>query len=347
MSGRSGVFRGAWLAVALFPAAAATPQAAAPGFMPIEVMALPITQFELGSAGTRFGRLEFRGGLQLKSRAPDFGSLSGLDFAADGRLYAVADTGYWFSAKLTEVDGRLTGVTDAQLAPILDQAGARRTRKRLGDAEGLRLTTRHGRLAALVSFEQVNNVRLFVAEPDLAGARPRPVELPPTVTGLRRNKGLEAIAVAPATSRLAGALVLIAERSPDANGNNRAWIVGGPEAGAFSVTRTEDFDVTDATFLPDGDLLILERKLNFPEGFAMRLRKIPSGSLTPGATADGEVLLGADARYQIDNMEGLAVRLGANGETLIDVVSDDNQLGLQRTLLLQFALLPPAAATAE
>jgi hypothetical protein len=37
-------------------------------------------------------------------------------------------------------------------------------------------------------------------------------------------------------------------------------------------------------------------------------------------------------------MEGLAVRDGPGGETLITIVSDDNQNRLQRTLLLQFAL---------
>ena len=51
--------------------------------------------------------------------------------------------------------------------------------------------------------------------------------------------------------------------------------------------------------------------------------------------------------YQIDNMEGLAVRPGENGETLLTIVSDDNNSLLQRTLLLQFALPPEADANAK
>jgi hypothetical protein len=40
----------------------------------------------------------------------------------------------------------------------------------------------------------------------------------------------------------------------------------------------------------------------------------------------------------IDNMEGLSVHTGPDGESILTLVSDDNFSVLQRTLLLQFAL---------
>jgi hypothetical protein len=40
----------------------------------------------------------------------------------------------------------------------------------------------------------------------------------------------------------------------------------------------------------------------------------------------------------IDNMEGIAVRRGPKGETLLYLISDDNFSPLQRTLLLMFEL---------
>jgi len=40
----------------------------------------------------------------------------------------------------------------------------------------------------------------------------------------------------------------------------------------------------------------------------------------------------------IDNMEGIAVRRGTNGETLLYMISDDNFSARQRTLLLMFEL---------
>ncbi|HKZ97087.1 MAG TPA: hypothetical protein VJ045_08915, partial [Hyphomicrobiaceae bacterium] len=49
----------------------------------------------------------------------------------------------------------------------------------------------------------------------------------------------------------------------------------------------------------------------------------------------------------IDNMEGLAVRQGAGGETLITMISDDNfNKVLQRTVLLEFALSGKDTASA-
>jgi hypothetical protein len=52
---------------------------------------------------------------------------------------------------------------------------------------------------------------------------------------------------------------------------------------------------------------------------------------------DGEVLLAADRRYRIDNIEGMAVSED-NGETLITLISDDNFNFFQATLLARFAL---------
>ena len=42
---------------------------------------------------------------------------------------------------------------------------------------------------------------------------------------------------------------------------------------------------------------------------------------------------------QIDNMEGLAVHRDEAGRTILTLVSDDNYSILQRTLILQFALV--------
>ena len=71
----------------------------------------------------------------------------------------------------------------------------------------------------------------------------------------------------------------------------------------------------------------------------MRIRRIAGGDIAPGAVVDGPVQIEADLSYEVDNMEGLSVRAGENGEAILDIVSDDNQNRLlQRTILLQFAL---------
>ena len=328
--------------LAVLPPLAA--QAAETGFAPIDVSVRPIARFAFASAETRFGVLEFRGGLQLLSTDKRFGSFSGLDFADDGHtLYAVSDNGFWFTARLIETDGRPTGVADAKLAPMLDGHGRPFTTKLDADAEGLRIVSRNGRATAYVSFERRPAIGRYVAAPDFATARRHNMRLPKFVNHLRSNKGLEAIAIAPTTGPLAGAIVTIAERSLDHAGNHRGFILGGRHAGTFSLVRKEPFDVSDAAFLPDGDLLVLERRFTFSDGLGMRIRRISAAAIRPGATVDGPVLVEADMRNQIDNMEGLAIRTDEHGQTILTLVSDDNGSAiLQRTILLQFALVPPS-----
>ena len=330
------------LAAAMVLVAATAASAAADGLQPIVIRAIPIPSFVAGSSQTRFGALEFRGGLQLVSRETAFGGLSGLDFAPDGRtLYSVADTGYWFRATVVENNGTLTGLSDAEYGPLLLDNGEPPSRKIDADAEGLRITERDGVPTALVSFEQTPTVRAY-AGPDIGGATPTRVPLPAFVRNIRANLGLESIAVAPAASALDGAVIVIAERSLDRYGNHRGFIITGPHAGQFTIRRTASYDISDAAFLPDGDLLILERKFSFEAGFAVRMRRIAGASIQPGALLDGPVLIEADAHDEIDNLEGLAVRTTAAGETILTLVSDDNDNLFQRTLLLQFALTAPA-----
>ena len=102
--------------------------------------------------------------------------------------------------------------------------------------------------------------------------------------------------------------------------------------------RRDDFDISSARFLPDGDLILLERRFSLSAGIAMRLRRIPGDTIKVGARLDGAIILDAGMTSQIDNMEGLAVSQDEEGRTILTLVSDDNYNILQRTLILQFAL---------
>ena len=342
--------RGARAALAALLLAASASLASGAGFEPETINTSRIDQFLIGRAQQNFGEFEFAGGLVLTSPNRKFGGLSGIDFKPDGKSFlAISDTGYWFSGTLTRENGRLVGLGDAHWAPMLDARGRPLGPKVRADAEGLRLATINGRPAAYVSFEQANELRLYRARSkefsDLALARPEVVKFPRGGRKLVGNRGLETVALAPADGPLKGSPVLVAERSLDAAGNHRAWVVRGPLAGAFSVVRSADYDVTDGAFLPNGDLLILERRLIVPYGVGMRLRRLPGDAIRPGAVVDGPVVLEADMLSQIDNMEGLAVTTDPDGRTRVTLVSDDNLSLLQRTLMLEFLWQGPADGT--
>jgi len=145
--------------------------------------------------------------------------------------------------------------------------------------------------------------------------------------------------VVPKGLPLAGTLIALSERGLDRDGNLIAFLVGGPAPGQFSVRRTESFDISDATLLPSGELLVLERKFSLVEGVGIRIRRIPLTSLAPDAVVDGPSIFEADIGNEIDNMEGIDAFVTPQGDTVLTLVSDDNFSLLQRTLLLQFTLV--------
>ena len=201
-------------------------------------------------------------------------------------------------------------------------------------AEGLALMPG----AAIVSYEQNHRVDVY-SDPGFETSGPKGSYAIPYPRGeIRINRGFETIAVAPEDGPLAGAPVIVAERSLDAQGNMMAAILDGPLKGTFSVVRNDPYDATDGSFLPNGDLLLLERRFRLSDGVGMRIRRIKAEDIRPGAVVAGEVLIDADMSHQIDNMEGLDILQLPDGDIRIVVVSDDNHSILQRNLMLEFRL---------
>ena len=60
----------------------------------------------------------------------------------------------------------------------------------------------------------------------------------------------------------------------DKSGNLRGWLIGGPAPGPILLKRLGGFDITDAAALPDGGIVMLERRFRFSEGIQMRIRRI-------------------------------------------------------------------------
>ena len=151
------------------------------------------------------------------------------------------------------------------------------------------------------------------------------------------NRGIEAMALVK-TGKLSGTLVAFAEGLTDKNGNLQGWLIGGPTPGNVALKRIGGSDITDAAPLPDGGLVILERRFRFSEGIKMRIRRVDASELRPGALISGEVLLEADDSLNIDNMEAIGAYRTPSGETVLTLMSDDNYSPLQRTLIMQFVL---------
>ncbi len=309
---------------------------------PIAVTASPITSFvRTGGTQTRFGRLDFRGGLVLSSPdAPTFGGWSGLVLEPDGRRFlAVSDAGTWLTGAFAYSDDTLTGVTDARTGPLLANDGRPLKRPRDCDAEAVALASGDVKAGSVqISFEQNARIaRYDVTAAGLSASRSF-LEKPAAARAMRRNGGFEAMTVM-AGGPFAGATVAIAERFYDSKRNHRGWIWTKGGIQPFTLTNIGDFDITDVASLPDGTLFVLERRFRWLEGVKMRIRRISPDQFAPGRTIAGDTLIEATLENEIDNMEGLAVTRQPGGGVRLTLISDDNfNPYLQRTVVLQFDL---------
>lgn len=303
----------------------------------IEVNARPIPSFDTRDhQRVRFGALQYRSGLVLTSSFRGFGGLSGIRLDSKGeRFISFSDKGRWFTGRIVYQAGVMTGLDDVEAAPMLGPDGRPITTRGWFDTESIAIDGSQ----VYIGLERVNQVLRFDFSKGFTRARGEVVPMPPAVKKLPFNDGLEALVWVPKGRPLAGTLIALSERGLDADGNLIAFLVGGPLPGQFSVRRTDKFDISDATLLASGELLILERKFSLLEGVGIRIRSIPLTSLAPGAVVDGPAIFEADLGDQIDNMEGIDAHVTPEGETVLTLISDDNFSMIERTLLLQFTLV--------
>lgn len=297
---------------------------------PIEISATRLSSFS-ATGETASGPFEWRGGLELSSTEVKFGGLSGLTLSADCTgLLAVSDAGRWFRGRLAYDGAALTGLSDAELAPMLDAKGRPPASKARGDAEAL---ADLGGGKFLVGFESRPRLGIYDIGKSGLEARFQPVKSPKEIGTGPGNEELESV------GRIEDGFIAISEFNADPSGNIRAWLWNAERTAAFAVKRHEDYKITDLAVAPDGGILILERSFGSSFLPGMAIRRFAASAIEDGATVAPQLLFAGRAPfYAIDNMEGLAL-CTRDGEIRITVVSDNNfNTGMQRTLLLQFAL---------
>ncbi|MDG2480288.1 MAG: esterase-like activity of phytase family protein [Alphaproteobacteria bacterium] len=284
----------------------------------------------------RIGNVVFLAGYKLDFDARFFGGLSGLLIAGDGgSMLAVTDHGDWVEAPLNhDSTGRLTGVGTVTMSPLIGVDGEAidtilEPQER--DAEGLARMP-DGRV--MVSFERRHRVWVY---DDLAQEHePLELDLPETITRLPGNDGIETITFLPD-----GRLLMIAEEPASTGTTIDAWILeDGLTWRWVGYIMRDGFSVTDATALPDGRIIVLERWFAAPMSLRIRLRELTPAMLDSGAPLDGVPTVLFKQNLIIDNFEGLDHRIGPKGEIFLYMISDDNFALLQATYLYQFRLDP-------
>jgi hypothetical protein len=317
----------------LVAAVAAHAVAAGAAAEPLHLETTPISLHDEDSSVDRVGSLTFLGGLRLSSSHQQFGGLSGLAVSPNGRrLTFVTDDGSWIRAVPTyDSQGRLIGIASAEIGRLLRPDGQPVRGKREGDAESLSRT----RGGFLVSFEHQHRFWLYDGGPNPFLNQPGIIAAPRALGGRARNRGIEA-----ATLLDDGRLFALAENFPRDVPHVMGWVRERERWRALTYERTALFHPAGAATLPDGDVLILERRFTYVGGFASRLVRVPLASLQSAEPISGRELARLEPPLVEENFEGMDVRRDAAGRTLVYLISDDNFFPLQRTLLLLFAIRP-------
>ncbi len=269
--------------------------------------------------------VQLRSAVALTSPNPDFGGFSGL-IIQNQHMVAISDRGHWLLADLEEGPRGLLP-TRAGYAPITDSDG-RPFEEAGADAEGL--TVRDGAFA--VSFEQDHRIMFHIQEGRLGDVfQTRDFERLPG------NNGLEGLATLPD-----GWLIAFAEEPQ--NGAAPFWTIshaGTVEGGALPLHGPER--VTGADVGPDGRLYLVLRDYVPILGLSIRVERYDLTEEGFPVIETRQVLARFGSLSGIDNMEGIAVWADDSGLTHLTLISDDNFNALQRTLLVDFEVLPDTA----
>lgn len=303
------------------------------------INAVQLPTFFGAAVGQPVQGLIYRGGLQLNSATDTFGGLSAIGFAGtEGKLVMVSDRGNFVSGQLiydeAEQPLSLVGVS---IAPIQNSRGADLPSDFARDSEALTIIERpDNRSVVRVGFENLTRVADFHLENGVPTGPATEVMIPQWLAGAQTNDSLEAVCLAPPSSPVSGSTLLLTEGVIAGDGAHAAYLLGKSDKGPLSYVSNGGSNPTDCAFLPNGDLLVLERGVVLIS-FAARLVRIKAADVKPGAQMAGEVLFegtGGD----LDNMEGVAVHTTPSGETRITLISDDNFNDWERNLLLEFSL---------
>jgi hypothetical protein len=290
------------------------------------VAAMTVTPVPLDAARPerrRIGRLQFLRGWSLHSDDPRFGAISAMH-VGNGRVTAISDAG---TVLEFAAPGR-RGAQPVRIRPLPSRPG---TSKRSRDTEALQL---HGG-SAWVGFEYINAVKRF----RLADWREESTARPPSMRRWRGNSGAEAMVRLPD-----GRFLVFSEGRADGEPFSPALLFEGDPAQpgtraiALRYRRPPGFRVTDAALLPDGRLLVLNRRLRLFDCCSASLVIAEVPAPREGGVIAGREIARLEPPLTVENMEALSVA-GEGGRTIVRIASDDNFMPILRTLLLEFALI--------
>ncbi|MEP4885436.1 MAG: esterase-like activity of phytase family protein, partial [Alphaproteobacteria bacterium] len=228
--------------------------------------------------------------------------------------------------------GDLSAAKLVDLEPVTGAVGRSIEDDRNSDIEAIARMPNGG---WLVAFERNHRLLHFPASYAPLRASPRLLLTPPGLERARSNRGIEA-----ASETADKQILLISEDLKTTPAFNFAWLGNGADWTPMSYTLFPPYKPTGAALLPNGDIVVLERRFTPPGDVGSRIARIARRSLRPGAPIQTRELARLERPFVTENFEAVTARSAGRGQTLIYIASDNNFSDKQRNLLLMFELLP-------
>ncbi|WP_019515769.1 esterase-like activity of phytase family protein [Sphingomonas sp. Mn802worker] len=272
------------------------------------------------------GALTPIGAVRLWSRDPAFGGLSALSIDR-GVATLLSDGGNYVRISI-----RRNRIVTHTAGAVPDGPGTGWS-KETRDTESLAIGPAGGH--AWVGYERANAIWRYSADLGRVEAHAKPAAM----REWPMNGGAESMV------RLNdGRFVVISEQARvHGKGRLRQALLfdGDPTAKATRVARfryraPDGYNPSDATVLPNGDLLVLNRRFHRLR-FDVVLVRIPPAEIRAGATVRGVEIARWGPPLLGENPEGLAVTQEA-GHTILWIVTDNDLAWYRPTLLMKFRL---------
>lgn len=317
-----------WLCLPILLFMGASLEGRQPGIVDPAITATAVPLDAADPARRRVGALRYLQGWVLHSRDARFGGISDLAVAGD-RFLGISDSATAISFDVQ--GGRIGGgaIRDLPAGPGGFQI------KQDRDSEAFTTDPAHRHI--WVAYERHNAIWRY----DAALGRAEGHVEPAAMRDWPLNGGPEAMIRLPD-----GRFMVFAEDAPGAEPDTRALLIfpADPVADrrppiAMSYRPPAGYVATSVAMLPDGRLIVLNRRFRLTEGLAAALSIVDPREIKAGGILEGREIARLVPPLTVDNMEGVAVTQ-ERGRTIVWLISDDNFLPIQRTILLKFALEP-------